>query len=72
MCPGEVSIAFDHLLGSLSADQVVVERTAFGAEGIGVTRLLAEIEPGAPGVVEEQSIAAAAADSREKTECSYK
>ena len=43
MGPGEVSVGFDHLFGSLSAEQVIVERTAFGAERIGVTRLLAEI-----------------------------
>ena len=66
MGPGEVSVAFDHLLRSRAADQVVVERPAFGAERIGVARLLAEVEPGAPGVVEEQPIAAAAADREEK------
>ena len=66
MGSGEVGVAFDHLLRSRSADQVVVERTAFGAEGIGVTRLLAEVEPGAPGVVEEQPVAAAAADPEKK------
>src|SRR5216684_1326719 len=39
---------------------------SFGSEGIRVARLLAEVEPGAPGVVEEEPIAAAAVDTDEE------
>src|ERR1700680_2978406 len=66
MSSGEVGITFHHLLRGRPVDQVIVERPAFGAEGVGVTRLLAEVKPGAPGVVEKQAIAAAAADTEEK------
>ncbi len=66
MGSGEVGVAFDYLFRSGTADQVVVERAAFGAERIGVARLLAKVEPGAPGVVEEKPVSASAADGEEK------
>src|SRR3954468_11714014 len=66
MGSGEVGVTFDYLLRSRTADQVVIERAVFSAERIGVARLLAEVEPGAPGVVEEKSISAAAADGEKE------
>ena len=63
---GEVRIAFDHLLRVRAINQVIVERAAFGAERIGVARLLAEVEPAPPGVVEKNPIVAPAADRQEK------
>ena len=65
MGSGEVRISFDHLLRISAIDQVVIKRAAFGAERIGVARLLAEVEPASPGVVEKNPIAAPAAN-REK------
>ena len=63
---GQIGVAFDDLFRSGAIEQVVVERAAFGAEGNRVARLLAEIEPGAPGVVEEDSVTAGAVDGEKK------
>ena len=56
---GEIGVAFHDLLRSGAVEEVVVERATFRAEGDGVARLLAEVEPGAPGVVEEKAVARA-------------
>ena len=62
----EIGVALDHLLGRGAVEKVVVERPAFGAEGIRVARRLAEVEPGAPGVVEKNSVTASSVDGEKK------
>src|SRR5205814_10584043 len=54
------------LLRRGAINKIVVERTAYRAEGNRIARLLAEIEPGAPGVVEKNSIAARAVNRMKK------
>ena len=66
MGSGKVRVSFDHLLRVRTIDQVIVERAAFGAERIGVARLLAEVEPAAPCVVEKNPVVAPAANREEK------
>src|SRR6266478_6373857 len=63
---GEVSVPLNNLFRSGAIDQVVVERAAFGTEGISTPRLLAEVEPRAPRIVEEKSVASATADTEEE------
>ncbi len=57
---GEPGVVLDDLLWFGAVDEVVVERAAFGAEGIGEALAAAEVEAGAPGVIEEDSVAHAA------------
>src|SRR4029077_8338634 len=64
--PGEISVGFHDLLRRGAVNEVVVERAAFGAEGNRIARLLAEIEPGAPGVVEKNPVAARSVNREEK------
>jgi len=66
MSSGEVGVAFYNLLRVRAIDQVIVERASFCAKRVGLTRLLAEVEPGAPGVVQEQPITVTGADTEEK------
>src|SRR5206468_115461 len=64
--PGEISVTFYDLLRRGAINEVVVERTAFSAERIGIARPLAEIEPGAPGIIQENAIASCAVDGEKK------
>ena len=63
---GEIGVAFHHMLRSGAIDEVVVQRATLGAKRIGGAGCLAEVEPGAPGVVEEKSVAAAFADAQKE------
>src|ERR1035437_2280506 len=63
---GEISVAFHDLFRRGAIEKIIVERAAFGAEGNRVARLLAEVKPRAPGVVEEHAITAGAADCEEE------
>src|ERR1035438_2199298 len=63
---GEICVAFHNLLRRWAIEHVVVERAALGAEGYRVPRLLAEVEPGAPCVVEKKAVAVSPADAQEK------
>src|ERR1035441_2692373 len=63
---GEIRVAFHNLLRRWAIEHVVIERAALGAEGYRVPRLLAEVEPGAPCVVEKKAVAVSAADAKEK------
>ena len=65
-CSSEVGICLENLFRRGAVDQVVVEWAALSAKGIGVTRLLAEVEPSAPGVVEEEPVTAAAIDTHKE------
>ena len=53
---GEIGISLHHFFGRGAVDEVVAKRTAFGSERIGVAIALAEVEPGAKGVVEEEAV----------------
>jgi len=66
MRPGKVSISFDHMFRSGAINKVVVKRSTFRAERIGVASFLAEVEPAPPGVVEKNPVVAPAADGEEK------
>ena len=63
---GEIGVALHDLFRRGAVEEVVVERSAFGAEHDRVPRLLAEIEPRAPGVVEEEAVTARAIDAEEE------
>ena len=56
---GKIGVARHDLLHGRSVDQVVVDRAAVGAERQRVRVALSEVEPAAPGVVEEDAVAAA-------------
>src|SRR5579871_3513203 len=54
------------MLGCRSVNEVIVERPTLRPEGDGITIPLAEIEPGAPRVIEENSVALASVHRQEK------
>src|SRR5580704_9884827 len=70
--PGEVGVALHDFLRSRPVEEVVVERSAFGAERDRVARLLAEVEPCTPGVVEEEAVTLRAVDGEKEWDCLVK
>src|SRR5690606_38948875 len=63
---GQVGVALYHLLRRRPVDQVVIDRAAVGAECQHAGIAVAEVEPAAPGVVEEDPVAAAVAAGGEE------
>ena len=63
---GEIGVGLDNLFGRGAVEKVIVERSAFGAEGIHIARLLAKVKPRAPGVVEKNPVTMSAVDGEEK------
>ena len=50
---GEPGVGFHHLLGFRSEEQIIVDRSAFGADGIQVALPAAEVEIRGPSIVEK-------------------
>src|ERR1700733_8310429 len=62
----QVGVAFQHLFRGWPIEHVVIKRATFSAECNRVASLLAEIKPGAPGVIEKDSVTAGTADAQKK------
>src|SRR5579864_631943 len=64
--PGEISVGFNHFFRRGAVEHVVIERAAFGAESNRVPRLLAEVKPGAPRIIEKDAVTSRTVDAQKK------
>src|SRR6516165_2973789 len=67
--PGECGVVAEHTLGIRAIEEVVVERTVFGAEGVSIALGFAEVETAAVSVVEENSVGVAVVECEEEWDC---